>query len=298
VKEFGTRCNLVLILLALTTMLGCGALSASKPTSQPSSGLVPSTAVLDFGATDVGDSVVRTNTIVNKTSSPIVLTRVQSSQADFKVTGVTMPLTLAPGKRIALQVVYSPQSSGDSQGAVMLAGNLIMSSTAFTLRGRGIAAGRLKMTPARIGFGDTTVGHTQSQSATLSNAGVNAVTISQVSVSGTGFALAGLSVPLTLNPGQSVPLGINFTPASGGAKNAIISLIGTATVSARKKRPGIITVGSTTTPTTLNVPISGTAIAAGQVAVSPSSLALGSVKLGTSQALAATIANSGASSVT
>ena len=297
-KEFGTRWNLVLVLLALTTMLGCGALNASKPTSQSSSGLVPSTAVLDFGAADVGDSVVRTNTIVNTTHSPIVLTRIQSNQGDFKVTGVTLPLTLAPGKRIALQVVYSPRNSGDSQGAVMLGGNLILSSTAFTLRGTGVTAGRLKLTPARIAFGNTTVGHTQTQSATLSNAGINAVTISQVAITGTGFTLSGLRVPLTLNPGQSVPLGINFTPASGGAKNAIISLIGTATVSAGKKKPGIATVGLTTTPTTLNVAVSGNAIAAGQVAVSPSSLALGSVKLGSSQTLAATIANSGASTVT
>ena len=297
-KEFGARWNLVLILLALTTMLGCGALNASKPTSQQPSGLVPASAVLDFGSTDVGNSVVRTNTIVNNTRSPIVLTRVQSNQADFKVTGVTLPLTLAPGKRISLQVVYSPQSNGDSEGAVMLGGNMILSSTAFTLRGTGIAAGRLKLTPPRIGFGNTTVGHTQTQSATLSNAGINAVTISQVAISGTGFALSGLSVPLTLNPGQSVPLGINFTPASGGAKNAIISLIGTATVRSGRKRPGIVTVASTTTPTTLNVPVSGTAIAAGQVAVSPPSLALGSVKLGSSQTLAATITNSGASTVT
>ncbi len=297
-KELGTRCNLALVLLALTTMLGCGALNASKPASQQSSGLVAATAVLDFGATDVGNSVVRTNTVVNNTRSPIVITRAQTDQSDFRVTGVTLPVSLAPGHRIALQVVYSPQSGGDSQGTVVLVSNVMRSSATFTLRGTGIAAGRLKLTPARIGFGNTTVGHTQTQSATLSNAGINPVTISQVAISGAGFTLTGLSVPLTLNAGQSVPLGVNFKPGSGGPKNAMISLIGTATVSAGKKRPGIVTVASTTAPTTLNVPVSGTAMAAGQLAISPSSLALGRVTLGGSQTLAATVANSGASTVT
>src|SRR4029077_2191772 len=102
-----------------------------------------------------------------------------------------LPVSIAPGQRISLQVVYSPRNSGDSQGMVLLAGNVLRSSTTFTLRGTGVAAGRLKLTPARISFGNTTVGHTQTQAASLSNAGTNAVTISQVAISGTGFALTG-----------------------------------------------------------------------------------------------------------
>jgi hypothetical protein len=298
VKDLGARGNLLVVLLALTTMLGCGALNASKPTTQLAPGLVATSAVLDFGAIGVGDSVVRSNTIVNNTASPVVLTRAQINQTDFRVTGVTLPLTLAPGQRMALPIVYSPQSGGDSQATVVLGSNAIRSSATFTLRGTAMA-GRIKLTPARISFGNVEMGKTQTQSAILSNPGTNSVTVTQAAISGRGFALTGLSLPLTLNMGESATVGVSFTPVSGGVNSGTISLTGITTVSPGKRKPErITTVASNTVTTTLNVPVSGTGMSGGQLAVAPSSLALGSVKIGASQTQSATLTNSGGSPVT
>src|SRR6266849_3484251 len=44
VKDFGARSILVVVLLTLTTMLGCSALNASQPAAQHSTGLVATAA--------------------------------------------------------------------------------------------------------------------------------------------------------------------------------------------------------------------------------------------------------------
>ncbi|MGH9549581.1 MAG: hypothetical protein ACRD3W_09405, partial [Terriglobales bacterium] len=102
-KEFGTRGNLVIVLLLLTAMLGCGALDASTPVAQSSSGLVATSPVMDFGSVPVGSTVVRSNTVTNASHSPIVITQTQTGTPAFTVTGQKLPLTLAPGQRTVLQ---------------------------------------------------------------------------------------------------------------------------------------------------------------------------------------------------
>ena len=134
-KELGTRGKLVAVLLSLATMLGCGALPAGQPAVQTSTGLVATSPVLDFGTVPVGSTAVLTNTIGNNSKSPIVVTRAQVDQTDFQITGKKLPLTLAPGQSTALQVVYSPQSIGSSQGRVVLASNMIRSTPIFTISG-------------------------------------------------------------------------------------------------------------------------------------------------------------------
>ena len=103
-KDFGTRAKLVIVLFALTTLLGCGALDAGTPMAQSNNGLVATSAVVDFGTVPVGTTQVRTNTIVNTSKSPIVLTRAQIDQTEFTITGQKLPLTLAPGQRTVLQI--------------------------------------------------------------------------------------------------------------------------------------------------------------------------------------------------
>ncbi len=218
VKDFGTRSDLVVLLLSLSTMLGCSALNASQPAAQQAGGLVTTSTALDFGSVPVGTAVTRTNTIVNNTASPVTLTRAQISQTDFTISGQKLPLQLAPGHSTVVQVVYSPRNSGTSQGKVVFASNVIRSSATFTLRGTAVASGKLAVNPASITFGSVNVGKTQTQTATISNSGLGDVTITHATISGTQFALTGLGLPLQLKAKQSATVQVSFTPAAGGAE--------------------------------------------------------------------------------
>jgi len=112
VKDLGARGKLIIVFFSLITMLGCGALDANTPGARSNTGLSATAAVVDFGSVPVGTTQVRSNTITNNTKSPIVLTSAQIDQSEFKVTGQKLPLTLAPGAHVTVQIAYSPQSGG------------------------------------------------------------------------------------------------------------------------------------------------------------------------------------------
>jgi fibronectin type 3 domain-containing protein len=50
------------------------------------------------------------------------------------------------------------------------------------------------------------------------------VTISAASVTGTGFTISGLALPLTLNPGQTATLNIQFDPTTAGSVSGKVVL--------------------------------------------------------------------------
>jgi hypothetical protein len=162
---------------------------------------------------------------------------------------------------------------------------------------------QVTLTPKTVAFGNVQVGKTQTLSATLSNTGRGVVIITHAAISGPGFALATLKLPLTLNPGQKILIGVRFAPTAGGMNQGTISLLGNTLVRSgrrgnRGRRGAITGVSVTTLPMTINLPISGLGAAAGQLAVSPAALSLGKVKLGSTQTQAALLTNSGGSAVT
>jgi predicted phage tail protein len=96
-------------------------------------------------------------------------------------------------------------------------------------------------------------------------------------VSGTGFSISGLTPPLTLTPGQSFTFGITFAPQTSGSAT------------------GSLVLTSDGSSATLTIPLSGTATALGQLAISPTTLSFGSVSVGSSKASTATLTASGTS---
>jgi len=74
----------------------------------------------------------------------------------------------------------------------------------------------LSASPAAVDFGNVPVGATTNQSLTITNSGTAAATISQVSASGAGFTIGGVTLPMTLNPGASATFTASFTPSAAG----------------------------------------------------------------------------------
>jgi hypothetical protein len=63
----------------------------------------------------------------------------------------------------------------------------------------------------------------------LTNTGNASVTVSQVSISGTGFALVGAGTPITLSAGQSTLFSVQFSPAGSESDSGSVSVTSDAT---------------------------------------------------------------------
>jgi hypothetical protein len=92
------------------------------------------------------------------------------------------------------------------------------------------------------------------------------VTISQATVTGTGFSISGLSLPLTLAGGQSTTFQAKFAPTTTGSVTGSISIVSNASNS----------------PT--NVSLSGTGLRL-LLSATPSSIDFGNVALGSEATL-------------
>jgi centrosomal CEP192-like protein/HYDIN/CFA65/VesB family protein len=136
---------------------------------------------------------------------------------------------------------------------------------------------KLAAAPASLSFGSVRLGNSQGLYAALTNASSSSVTINQATVSGAAFSLRGLSLPVTLAPKQSYTFSVVFAPTVAGTAS------------------GSISVGFSPPASNLGIALSGTGTTAGQLAASPTSLSFGSVVVGTSKTLKATLSVSGAS---
>lgn len=90
------------------------------------------------------------------------------------------------------------------------------------------AAGQLALTPANMNFGNVTVGSNASQSGSLT-AGSTGITVSSASWNGSGYSLSGITFPVTIPPGQSVPFTVKFAPQAAGLSTGNVSFTSNAT---------------------------------------------------------------------
>jgi hypothetical protein len=82
----------------------------------------------------------------------------------------------------------------------------------------------LNINASTISFGDVTLNTTATQSVTLSSTGTAAVTVNSATVTGTGFSLPGAAFPVTLNPGQTASLSVEFNPTIAGATSGKVTI--------------------------------------------------------------------------
>src|SRR5580765_1363020 len=81
----------------------------------------------------------------------------------------------------------------------------------------------IQISPSIITFPKTTVGQTTSQTATLTNTGNGSVTVTQLALSSTEFAVSGLTTPLTLGPGQSSKFQVSYNTRNATTTSGTLS---------------------------------------------------------------------------
>ena len=256
-----------------------GTASSVSSTSSQSYLLSASANSLNFGNTLVGSSVSQAIALTNTGTSSVNLSQVAITGAGFNVSGFTGAVTLAAGQSFSLAVSFAPGTAGSATGSLSFVSSSTNSPTTISLSGNGVQP-QISVIPANVGFGNVTVGVTNTQMLVISNPGTANLSVTQASLTGTGFSFSGLALPLSVPPGGSSAFTISFTPASAGSLSGNLTLV------------------NNTLNSPLAVALAGIGVSpVAQLTASPASISFGSVTTGASGTQSVTLANTGNSSV-
>src|SRR3989449_3273276 len=242
--------------------------------------LAANPASVSFGNVLVGSSGSQTVTLTNSGTASVTLSAASVSGTGFSISGLSLPLTLAAGQNTTFTAQFAPSATGSASGTASITSNAPGSPLTIALSGTGTQP-QLSPTPTTVSFGSLVTGTNTSQTITLKNTGTASLTISQATVSGAGFTISGLTVPVTIAAGGSTTFSAAFAPTTAVSVTGSVSLVSNA--------PG----------SPLAIPLSGTGVAATfLLGANPTSLSFGNVNVGGTGSLSATLTNTGNSNVT
>jgi Cep192 domain 4 len=75
-----------------------------------------------------------------------------------------------------------------------------------------------------VAFGDVNLNTPSTQTVKLTSSGTAALTISAATIQGTGFTMSGITTPVTLSPGQTATLDLQFDPKAAGTDTGALTL--------------------------------------------------------------------------
>jgi hypothetical protein len=221
--------RLVLLLLALMSAIilaGCQGISArSNVVPPPTPGQLSSSPVsVGFGNVGLGTSQTLTNTLTNTGQTSLNITAAGVSGAGFGISGLSMPTTLGAGQSVTFNVTFQPPSAGSTTGNVALTNTGSTTVLNIALSGTGVAPSDLVASPSSYSFGTVVVGSSATETEGLQNSGGQSLTITAATVTGAGFSISGLTLPLTLAPTQATSFTVKFAPTAAGGSNGTVSL--------------------------------------------------------------------------
>ncbi len=225
----------------------------------------------------MGSSTNQSGSLSNTGSASLTVSTATVTGSGFSVKGIALPLSLAPGQSTGFTVSYTPQTTGTVTGNLAFSSNASDPTLNVGLSGTTTTVGTLAANPTSDGFGSVQVGSTKSVYQTITNSGGTSVSLSQASVTGTGFSTSGLTLPATLNPGQSLSFTASFSPKATG------SVTGSISITSNASNPS------------LAIGLSGTGTSQGQLTLTPTSANFGTVTVGSTSTQSGSLSASGAS---
>jgi P pilus assembly chaperone PapD len=230
-----SKCLLAIVLSASMVGSGCaGVVMGSSPsgkgsTSAPVTPPPPNTPQLQvpqlsatptsasFPAVPTGSSNSQTITLQNGGTASVTISNAGVTGAGFSTSGLMLPMSIAAGQNTTFNVAFTPSAAGNVTGSISLVSNAPNSPLAISMSGSAIAStAQLSSSTSSLDFGSVLLGSNSSASVTLTNTGNSNVTVSNVLVTGAGFAVGGAGANTMLTPGQTAALNVTFAPPALG----------------------------------------------------------------------------------
>lgn len=236
----------------------------------PEPALSLSASSLTFSTTAPGSTTgPQVVTIGNPGTANLVLGTLTIGGAEFGKTGDTCSAaTIAPGSTCTVGVVFSPVSEGTKTGSLSIPSNAPGSPHAVSLSGVAVTPRpAVGLSATSLSFGTIAPGGTTPpQEVTVTNTGDANLIVGTVTIGGSaefGKTVDGCS-GATVAPAGTCTVSVVFSPASPGSKTGSLSIPSNAAGSPH----AVSLAGTGAAPTTAGI------------AVSPSSLDFGDVRLG------------------
>jgi len=254
------------------TLPGCGAVSALP-------------ASLNFGNEGVGTTSQPLQVVLNNSqTTALTIHSIYGNGAnpgDFKETN-NCGSTVAAGESCTILVTFTPLATGTASATLVISDSAGNSPQRVSVTGVGVNGAALNFSTTSLVFGTQMAGTTSPASmVTVTNTGNAAASFTSIAVTGTNSTSFGESdnCQPTLNQATSCTISVTFTPQLSGSLSAAVTLTDTASGSPQ------------------SISLAGTSSA--PVALSPTSLAFGSVPLGSSKtAPAVTVTNQSTAALT
>ena len=228
---------------------------------------------LAFGATPMGQSETLLVTVANVGQSTVTISAVAGNNAAFTMSPLSLPLVLAAGQGFDVSVTFTPTALGWTGGTITFTSNATNKTLVLELGGDGVDSDGIIASPSTVSFGQVSLGSASTKPVVLTNDRTWKVTISKILTTGSAFSMSTGTLPVTLDPGQSITLEVSFAPQSTATIGGSLFVEGPA----------------------LSIPLTGTGAAIGELTLTPALLSFGNVPDGTTQTLPVSIAASGAS---
>jgi hypothetical protein len=229
---------------------------------------------LRFASAAVAQTETESVTLTNTGKSSTTISAITVNHSGFSLSGLHLPVVVAPGASTKLNVTFAPSKSGWVGAEISVTSNASNSILQIGIHANAVSSDPLAAAPSSLSFGQVTIGSNSMLPVVLTNIGTATETLTAFQMTGTGFSVSGPSLPLNLAGGQSATLNVTFTPKTSGVASGSVFVPGPS----------------------LTVPLTGTGTTSvGQLTVAPSTLGFGNVNIGSTNTLPSTITASGGS---
>ena len=148
-----------------------------------------------------------------------------NTPTSYGATGLPAGLTVNSGTGL---ISGTPTAAGTST-VTMSASNAGGTGSATLTLTIASAAPVLSINATSVPFGSVALNTPSTQDVTLTSSGTTSVTVNSATVTGTGFTLSsGPTFPVTLTPGQTATLGVEFDPTTAGAATGQLTITSTS----------------------------------------------------------------------
>jgi hypothetical protein len=184
----------------------------------------------NFGSVVTGNTNSQTVQLKNTGTANLVVSQATVTGTGFSLSGMALPMTLAPGQSGNFNAQYAPQTAGTASGSISIVSNAPNTPATVALSGTAIAASStISVSPSSLSFGSVNDGSSAAQGFTVTNTGNANLAISGITSSGTGYSIASGGGAVTLSPNQSASVSVQFAPTVAGAASGSVAILSNAT---------------------------------------------------------------------